>query len=172
MTHDQSLVEQMRPIDPHLMRAVCGQFVTGVAVVTTRTTSHTPLGLTINSFTSASLDPPLVLFCLRRESGVLPVLRDSGIFAVNILAEHQELLSRGFARRGARLEGLQIRRQTTGAPVLSDALAYLDCRLVGEHTAGDHAVILGHVVDLDVLQHDGRPLTVFRSRHHALAGQS
>jgi len=172
MTPERGTPEQMKTIEANLFRMVCGQFVTGVAVVTSRTQTGAALGITINSFTSASLEPPLVMFCLRVQSGLLKVLRDSRVFAVNILAEHQESVSLGIARSALPMDDLEHRTRSTGAPVLADALAYLDCRVVAEHEVGDHVAIVGHVADLGVLRQDRMPLALFRSRYHAVVGRA
>jgi 3-hydroxy-9,10-secoandrosta-1,3,5(10)-triene-9,17-dione monooxygenase reductase component len=156
------------PVDTRLFRAVCGRFVTGVTVVTTLVDDR-PAGLTINSFTPVSLAPPLILFCLNKTSGMRKVLARTGGFAVNILAEDQEQVSRTFAgTAGPRFTDLRTHPAITGAPVLDDSLAYLDCRYVNEVDAGDHGIVIGEVVDLGVLRDDSNPLTFFRSSHARL----
>jgi flavin reductase (DIM6/NTAB) family NADH-FMN oxidoreductase RutF len=155
-------------IDPHQIRAVCSRFVTGVTIVTSIADGQ-PVGLTINSFTSVSLEPPLVLFCLHQRSGVREVLRGASAFVINILAEDQEHLSRAFATREPHsFTEIQSQRGVTGAPIMSEALAYLDCRPVAEQNAGDHVIILGEVMDLGVLREESGPLTFFRSTHGRL----
>jgi 3-hydroxy-9,10-secoandrosta-1,3,5(10)-triene-9,17-dione monooxygenase reductase component len=171
-TYENHSVQPEASVDPRLLRSVCGHFVTGVTVVTSMVDNE-PLGLTINSFTSVSLDPPLILFCLRQNSRVRDVLRQSKVFAVNILAEDQENVSRSFATWDApRFSEVRSRPGFSGAPILDDALAYLDCRLVDEVDAGDHAIVLGEVLDLGVLRHDSHPLTFYRSAHGRLRGRS
>lgn len=156
------------PVDPQLLRAVCGHYVTGVTVVTTKVGGHA-YGLTINSFASVSLDPPLVLFCIHQKSSIRPLLRDVRVFAVNILAEDQEHLSRTFATRGvSRFDTVPSDTGVSGAPILSEALAYLDCEVRDEMDGGDHTIVLGEVVDLGVLRGDSNPLTFFRSLHGRL----
>jgi 3-hydroxy-9,10-secoandrosta-1,3,5(10)-triene-9,17-dione monooxygenase reductase component len=156
-------------IDPQALRAVCSHFITGVTVVTTRVDDG-PVGITINSFTSVSLEPPLVLFCIHEQSGLRQVLQDVGVFAVNILAEDQDQVSRFFATTGRdRFTDVRTRIGPSGAPILTDALAYLDCRLVKEMEGGDHAIVLGEVVDADVQRAEDSPLTFFRSTHVPVA---
>ena len=168
-TYGDHTLSQTSPIDSKLFRAVCGHFVTGVTVVTTTAPDLQPVGLTINSFTSVSLAPPLVLFCLDLRSGVREVLRHSRYFAVNILAEDQENISRAFATRaGPRFADMRTHPARTGAPIIDDSLAYLDCRYVNEVDGGDHAIVLGEVVDLGVQRQDGNPLAFFRSTHAQL----
>lgn len=147
------------------LRAVLGLFTTGVTVVTA-TGPDGPIGVTANSFASVSLDPALVLFCIHRASRIRPALTDDGPFAINILAAHQEPLSRRFAGPvERRTEGVRFHHGVTGAPVLTDATAYLDCDLYRQFDAGDHVVVIGRVRDHGV-QHPGhRPLTFYRGRY-------
>ena len=148
------------PVPSALFRAVCGLFVTGVTVVTTTARSQA-VGITVNSFASVSLDPPLVLFCVHRDSRLRPALEEAGSFVVNILTAEQEPVGRAFADRTAdRFQDVPARAAPTGAPILTDALAYVHCRVEREIPAGDHVVILGEVLDLGVLR-GGDPLTFY-----------
>ena len=129
-------------------RRVLGQFPTGVVLVTAAT-SEGPTGMAVNSFTSVSLDPPLVSFCAAHSSTTWPRIRAAGAFAVNVLGEQHAEVSRLFARKGVdRFAGLGHRPGATGAPVLDGVAAHLDCRLHAVHDAGDHVIVLGRVVDL------------------------
>lgn len=149
-------------------RTVCGYFTTGVTVVTAAGPDG-PLGMAVNSFASVSLDPPLVLFCASRTSGTLPGIETSGSFAVNVLASGQEALARGFAGKGGdRFAGVAYRSGVTGSPVLTGALAYLECRIEAEHDGGDHLIVVGRVVDLDVLDEGGDPLVFYRGGYRDL----
>lgn len=155
-------------VDPALIRQVCGQFVTGVTALTSLDDGE-PVGVTINSFTSVSLDPPLVLCCVHHRSRVLPALRSSGVFAVNILAEDQEEISLGLARAGGGLiTAVDARHGVTGAPLIPGILAFLDCTVREVLDGGDHVIVIGQVVDLEVVRADGGPLMFFRSAHRAL----
>ncbi|WP_198287094.1 flavin reductase family protein [Frankia sp. QA3] len=150
-----------------MFRSVCGNFATGVAVVTSGTTSPVS-GLTVNSFTSVSLDPPLILICIQNESSELLALKRTGAFAVNILAADQEDICRAFASRHTRrLVEVDTREGITGVPILSTALAYLECRVEREVYAGDHVIIIGEVLELAV-QRDDEPLAFFRNNYHQL----
>lgn len=121
-----------------------------------------PVGLAVNSFTSVSLRPPLVAFCVSRASSTWPQLRTTGAFCVNVLAEDQEALSRTFATHGLdRFKGLGWRPAPSGAPVLAGILAWVDCAVDAEYEAGDHLIVLGRVLDLG-LDHEGRPLVFYR----------
>jgi len=136
-------------IEKDFFRQVMGQFATGVTVVTTRSNEGLA-GLTVNSFTSVSLDPPLVLICVDLYSTALPFIRDSGTFAVNILTSEQEALSRCFATTSEeRYEHFCFfcyHSAATGSPILDQALAFIDSRIVAEYPGGDHVIFLGLVV--------------------------
>jgi 3-hydroxy-9,10-secoandrosta-1,3,5(10)-triene-9,17-dione monooxygenase reductase component len=148
-------------IDEARYRQVLGHFATGVTVVTGTDAGH-PVGLAVNSFTSVSLAPPLVAFCVSGRSSTWPRLRGSGQFCVNILAEDQEALSRAFAAHGSdRFQGVGWRRSPAGDPILDGALAWLDCTVHAEHGAGDHDIVVGRVQALSV-EHEGRPLVFYR----------
>ncbi len=121
-----------------------------------------PLGLAVNSFTSVSLRPPLVAFCVARSSATWRSLREVGTFCVNILREDQEAISRVFATSGLdRFQGVGWRAAPSGAPVLSGVLAWIDCTVEAEYEAGDHLIVVGRVRELD-LAHAGRPLLFYR----------
>ncbi|MFJ8636318.1 flavin reductase family protein [Streptomyces sp. NPDC093568] len=158
-------------VDPQALRSVCANWATGVTVITSGSTERTT-GLTVNSFTSVSLDPALILVCIHNDSGELPVLRRTGAFAVNILAADQEELCRSFASRHTRHTAkADTRPGISGVPVLSDALAYLECRIEREVDAGDHVIVIGEVIDLAVQREEG-PLTFFRNTFHRLPAAS
>ncbi|MER7836480.1 flavin reductase family protein [Streptomyces sp. NPDC096040] len=153
--------EQTRPVEPLSLRRVCGLFTTGVTVVTTGPDGDAD-GTTVNSFTSVSLEPPLVLFCLHQQSRLHTLLEQSGGFTVNFLSGRQQPLARHFAgRRSAAFEGVPHHFTEDGLPVLSEALAYLTCTTVDIHTAGDHDIVIGEVVDLGVPEHGKEPLIFF-----------
>ena len=136
-------------IEKDLFRLVMGQFASGVAVVTTRSGERLA-GLTVNAFASVSLEPPLVLICIDLHSHVLASLRTSGTFVVNILTSEQEHLSRCFAspsqERYEHFCCASYHTAATGSPVLDDALAFIDTRVVAEYPGGDHAIFLGQVI--------------------------
>ncbi len=138
-----------------------GHFATGVTVVT-GVAEGGPIGLAVNSFTSVSLSPALVAFCVGARSASWPRLRTAGAFCVNILAEDQEAMSRAFAGHGVdRFTGVGWRPAPSGAPVLSGVLAWIDCSLEAEYEAGDHTIVVGRVAELDLTQ-EGRPLVFYR----------
>ena len=154
-------------IDPKQFRTVLGHFPTGVTIVTGHG-SDGPSGLAANSFTSVSLEPPLVLVCMANTSTTWPAIRDSGHFAVNILGEHQEDTSRRFgSRSGDRFEGVGWAPGKTGSPILRDAIAYVECVLDAEYEGGDHMIVVGRVVDLGQPA-EGGPLLFWRGGYARL----
>lgn len=163
-------------IDADRYRAVMGRFVTGVTVVTTLdepdalTGEPQPFGTTVNSFTSVSLDPPLVLITIGRERSIHPVLAKTCRFAVNILAEEAQGLSDCFAGAPSAIPrsafcGASWRPSATGMPLLDDALAWVDCELDRIIEAGDHTIYLGRVADLQVSERNDWPLLYFRRQY-------
>lgn len=158
-------------VDPALFRQVLGCYATGVVVVAAMV-DGTPQGLAVNSFTSVSLDPPLVAFCAARTSSTWPALRESGSVAVSILSAEQEQACRVFARKGAdRFAGVHWTPSPAGHPVLDDALAWLDLTAEQIHPAGDHELVIGAVTGLGTGGH-GDPLLFFRSGFAGLAASA
>jgi flavin reductase (DIM6/NTAB) family NADH-FMN oxidoreductase RutF/pimeloyl-ACP methyl ester carboxylesterase len=154
--------------DPRVLRDALGCFATGVTVVTVMGPGDRPLGLTANSFTSVSLDPPLILFCLAKSSGSLGAFEAADAFAVNILQIGQQAASSRFARRdGERFDGCDWEQWSTGSPILKDSLGSFDCLKHSWHDAGDHVVIIGAVQQAQFsAQRD--PLLFFRGRYRRL----
>jgi 3-hydroxy-9,10-secoandrosta-1,3,5(10)-triene-9,17-dione monooxygenase reductase component len=154
--------------DEASFRTVLGHFATGVTIITAMD-GNEPVGISANSFTSVSLDPPLVLFCAAKDSTTWPRIKAAGNFTVNVLNEHQEDVSRVFATKGAdRFSRIGWRESSAGSPVLHDSLAYIDCEIEDEHDAGDHVIVVGRVLELGVLSEDG-PLLFFRGGYGRLA---
>jgi len=135
-------------IEKDFFRQVMGRFATGVTVVTTRGEKGLS-GLTVNSFCSVSLEPALVLICVDLTSNTLSYIRESGIFAVNILTDQQEDFSRCFAtsseERYTYFCHASYHEAATGSPILDSALAFIDTRVVAEYPGGDHVIFLGQV---------------------------
>lgn len=154
--------------DARMVRNVCAQFVTGVTVITAGDSARAD-GVTVNSFTSVSLDPPLVLFCLHRDSRFRETLDSSAGFAVNFLASWQEPLALAFSARQAGLfDGAAKTASATGVPVVAGALAHLVCRVSNQFDGGDHIIVLGEVVDLYAPRAQQEPLVFFRGTMGAL----
>ncbi|MFF4598561.1 flavin reductase family protein [Amycolatopsis sp. NPDC001319] len=133
-----------------------GRFATGVAVVTT-VFDGVPHGMTVNSLTSVSLSPPLVLVCLTTGARTTEAVVSAGRFALNVLSTRQEQLALRFARRGEdHFSGLPVKTGAHAVPVIPDALVHLECSVHRLLTAGDHEVVIGEV--LKVCSRDGEPL--------------
>ncbi|HEU0027693.1 MAG TPA: flavin reductase family protein [Ktedonobacterales bacterium] len=147
-------------------RAVLGRFPTGVTVVAT-CDGKIPVGLTVNAFASISLDPPLVMISIDKRSHLRDAIPQAGYFAASILTTEQQELSRRFAgqsnHRNDRFHGVSWRIEATGAPVLNDALAWVDCRMEAMYPGGDHSIILGRVEALGFTT--GEPLLYYRGRY-------
>jgi 3-hydroxy-9,10-secoandrosta-1,3,5(10)-triene-9,17-dione monooxygenase reductase component len=156
-------------VDPTSFRMALGQFATGVTVVTTRDASGRPLGLTVSAFCSVSLHPPLVLVCIDHHSEINAGMRESGQFAVNVLAEDQEDVSRRFAAPGrAKSDGFPFVEGKHGLPLVTGALAHVECRVRSFHDEGDHAVWVGDVRSLAT--HPGRPLLYHAGSYGRIEG--
>ncbi|GAB2486228.1 flavin reductase family protein [Comamonas humi] len=135
------------PFDSREFRDALGRFATGVAVVTAISPAGEPLGLTISSFNSVSLTPPLVLWSLMQTSASLPAFRAVSHFAVNVLSAEQQPLAEQFARRGAdRWAGVVHAPGPSGTPLLDGAIATFECRSHSHLDAGDHVIFLGEVL--------------------------
>jgi 3-hydroxy-9,10-secoandrosta-1,3,5(10)-triene-9,17-dione monooxygenase reductase component len=153
--------EELASFDQAHYRAVLGRFATGVTVVAAMHDGK-PAGLSVNSFTSVSLDPPLVAFCVAKQSSTWPHIRHAGGFTVSILAEDQEDLSRVFAAKSPdKFRHVAWWPGPSGGPVLAGAVAWIDCTVDAEHDAGDHVIVVGRVRELDVAD-DGKPLIFYR----------
>ncbi len=145
-------------------RHVLGHFATGVTIITAMDGDE-PVGVAANSFTSVSLDPPLVLFCVGRTSTTWPRIERARRFAVNVLGEHQEELSRLFATRGVdRFAQTEWHAGVGGSPVLHDVLAYVDCEFWAEYDGGDHIIVVGQVLDLGIT-HNAGPLLFYQGQY-------
>lgn len=151
------------------LRRVLGHFPTGVAVVAARAADGPPRGLTASSITSVSLDPPLVLICVERSADTHDVIETSGAFAISVLGEKDEVLARRFAtyETDAKFESVAYAEVATGAPILDEALAWVDCRVWAAYDGGDHTIFVGEVLDAGA--EDGPPLVHFRGGYGRLA---
>jgi 3-hydroxy-9,10-secoandrosta-1,3,5(10)-triene-9,17-dione monooxygenase reductase component len=152
-----------RPLapDPSTYRTVLGHFATGVVLVTA-VDGEEPVGMACNSFTSLSLEPPLVLFCAAKSSSTWPRIQAAGKWAANFLDDDGEELCRLFAQKGAdRFARISYTPGRTGSPVLEDALAFVDCETIDEHDAGDHVIVVGRVIELGH-RTEGKPLLFYR----------
>lgn len=153
-------------IDADLFRAVLGRFASGVTVVTARDSSGTPHGMTVSAFSSLSLEPPLVLVCIGNEATMAPVLRTATSFAVNILSEGQEAVSRHFASPGLNRFSEDMSDSRSCDPKLEGVLGWLQCRIITRHPAGDHVILIGEVQNAKASE--GRPLLYYRGGYSSL----
>lgn len=154
---------------PQHMRLALGRFTTGVTIITCRDASGEPVGLTANSFSGVSLDPPLVLWSLRRASPKLPLFEDAAHFTVNVLTESQVALSRLFASAHADkfAEGVWADGRH-GAPVLAGCAATFECETWSRQDAGDHRLFIGRVLHAS---ESALPPLVFQAGHYHMLGE-
>ena len=161
--------------DPEAMAAarrfrdVLGRFASGVTVVTSMS-GGAPVGMTAQSFSSVSLNPPLVLFIPAKSSRAWPAIQRSGKFCVNFLAHGQEELSNTMASRGIDkfADVAWTPSRETGSPLLEGIIGYVDCQIHTVHEAGDHYVVIGRVLDLDIADAD-EPLLFFQGQYRTTA---
>jgi flavin-dependent trigonelline monooxygenase, reductase component len=157
------------PFDQKLYRSALGSFATGVTIVTTKDSAGTGHGLTVNSFTSVSLDPALVLWCLGNKSDSYDLFSKTDHYAVNVLAAGQTDLAMRFAGKGDQQfavgEAISL---ATGAPVLAEAIAVFDCKVVQRIEAGDHLILIGETQAFETRPETG--LAYFRGQFGDTAG--
>ena len=154
-------------VTPDQFRQVMGNLATGITVVTTRDANGKPYGLTVNSFTSVSLNPTLVLVCLDNKLSGLQFFKDSKHFGVSILSEHQEDHSRMFAKKDSdRPPNIYFEGQL-GMPLLRNSMAIMECEVIAKHPAGDHTIFVGQVEHAEVLE-AANPLLYFRGKYQHL----
>jgi 3-hydroxy-9,10-secoandrosta-1,3,5(10)-triene-9,17-dione monooxygenase reductase component len=151
----------MSGFDSARFRQVLGHFPTGVTVVTAAG-AEGPAGLTIGSFTSVSLDPPLVGFLPGKGSSSWPAIEQAGAFCVNVLTVEQGEICWRFARDEAKFEGIGWEPSPSGAPILDGVLAWIDCTVEEVVDAGDHWFVLGRVQAMDA--RDANPMLFFRGK--------
>lgn len=157
------------PVDQLEFRRVMGHFATGVTIVTTHDGAGKMSGLTANAVASVSLDPAMVLVCVDKKSDSYPMFDASKSFAINILSNAQETLSRRFAKSGGeKFTGIGYRIGITGTPILSDTIAYLECTVRHAFDAGDHTIYVGEAVDIAVSS-EADPLLYFRGGYRNLS---
>jgi flavin reductase (DIM6/NTAB) family NADH-FMN oxidoreductase RutF len=157
------------PFQPRLVRDVLGCFPTGVAVVTAAAPDGSLHGVTISSFNSLSLDPPLVLFSLSRALHSLDAMQNAAAFAINFLRDDQAHLSSRFAAALTdKWSGTEYRAGFTGAPVLVPALAVLECLPYAQYDGGDHVIFVLRVTHFEA-DAERHPLVFFRGGYHTLA---
>ncbi|MEO5509213.1 MAG: flavin reductase family protein [Longimicrobiales bacterium] len=149
-------------LDSPEFRRILGHWASGVAIVTTRTGQGRPCGLTANAISSLSLDPPLVLTCVERSADTHDCILETRSFAICVLDNTAERIARRFATDdiAEKFEGVAFHEEVTGAPVLDDALAWVDCELHAQFDGGDHSIFVGRVLRGDA--REGEPLIYYR----------
>ncbi|RAH98933.1 nitrilotriacetate monooxygenase [Acuticoccus sediminis] len=162
----------MSGFDPKTLRRALGDFATGVCVVTAEPSPGTRIGMTVNSFSSVSLDPPLVLFCVANTANGLEGWRSAGHYAVNVLADNQIHISNRFARSSTdKWEGFAADPGVTGAPLISGAIAHFECTPEHQYPGGDHTIFVGRVVAFDRPRPNAEPLVFHQGRYRELTHQ-
>ncbi|MEC7234046.1 MAG: flavin reductase family protein [Pseudomonadota bacterium] len=152
------------------LRNAFGQFGTGVAIITLADPQGSTLGLTVNSFSSVSLDPPLISWCLANDSDMMTQFADANRFCANILSAEQQELSNAMARPGTHeLEPCHVETSASGDRRIVGALAYCDCRVHERIVAGDHIISIGYVESVDCAETQAAPLLYFRGGYAGLA---
>ncbi|WP_137976133.1 flavin reductase [Streptomyces violaceusniger] len=154
--------------DTARFRAVLGHFPSGITAITSRDAQGGPVGMTVASFTSVSLTPPLVAFLPGKTSATFPVIAERGTFCVNVLAVDQERICRALSVSGGdKFAEVPWRPGPHGDPVIDGVVAWIHCGIEAVHDAGDHYIVIGRVTDLDA-DSTAPPLLFFRSRYNQL----
>jgi flavin reductase (DIM6/NTAB) family NADH-FMN oxidoreductase RutF len=166
----------LRVSDDRYFRAVLGSYPTGVVAITALAEDGSPLGMVVGTFSSVSLDPPLISYMPSRDSASFAALRNATSFCVNVLSEHQEGLGRAFAVRGSKgkFEGVRWHpSERSGAPVLENAVAWIDCDVQSIQEAGDHYIVIGAVTDLSTTKETpDLPLLFFQGGYGRFSAHS
>ncbi len=161
-------VTHARLVSSEEFRRACGRFATGVTIASVVDNQGIPHGLTVSSFTSVSLEPPLILICLGHAVSVIDAFRASPYFGINVLAEDQRELSERFARKGSdRFNGISWEVGKTGVPLIPGVLAAIECHVHQRITSGDHDIFIGEMLEARVS--GGDPLIYFASQYRGLA---
>jgi flavin reductase (DIM6/NTAB) family NADH-FMN oxidoreductase RutF len=164
--------EAFEPPAPERLRRAFSTFATGIAVIGARSADGTLVGMTANSFTSVSLNPPLVLFCPARALSTFNAYSTAGHFSVSILPAHAEAASNHFARSGSgKWSAVPHGLSESGMPFLHPALASFECEVAARHDAGDHLIVVGRVLRLK-LAHTEEPLVFFNSHYRRLEART
>lgn len=160
----------VRPVGSDEFRRACGRFATGVSVATALDGKGIPHGLTVSSFTSVSLHPPLILICLGHAVKSIEVFRSASHFGINVLHENQQDLSQRFATRGLdRFDGVDWLRGETGVPLIPGAVAQMECVVRKRVIAGDHDIFIAEMVASQV--NEGDPLLYYASAYRRISAE-
>lgn len=166
---EQTMAGRAAPaFDEHAFRRALGHFPTGVTVITAASPQDGLIGITVSSFNSVSLEPPLILFSVAKQCRSLPALRRANAYAVNVLRQDQDDISRRFAHAmTATWTDVRYRSGVSASPILESALAVFECEPYAQHDAGDHEIFVGRVINIES-DVDGQPLVFFRGAYGAL----
>lgn len=157
-------------LDSRMFRRALGQFATGVAVITAQAENGSAIGLTMSSFNSVSVDPPLILFSMDRKAFSLAAMTGAAGYAVNILGRDQERLSDQFARSlSDKWSAVEHRLGHAAAPLIAGALAHFECEPYAQYDGGDHVIFVGRVLRFSAYP-TNEPLIFFRGAYRSLAG--
>lgn len=157
-------------LDPRMFRQALGQFATGVAVITAQAENGSAIGLTMSSFNSVSVDPPLILFSMDRKAFSLAAMTEAAGYAVNILGRDQERLSDQFARSlSDKWSAVEHSLGHAAAPLIAGALAHFECEPYAQYDGGDHVIFVGRVLRFSAYPAN-EPLIFFRGAYRSLAG--
>ena len=163
----EGALRRTAPVTSEEFRRACGRFATGVTIASVIDAKGLPHGLTVSSFTSVSLKPPLILICLGHAVSVIEHFRAASYFGINVLAEGQRELSDRFARKGHdRFDGMEWHPGETGVPLLRGVLAAIECAIHQRIPSGDHDIFVGEMVSAHVTE--GSPLIHFAGRYRGL----
>lgn len=157
----------MPQFEGRTFRDTMGQFCTGVVIVTSLSNDNLA-GFAAQSFVSLSESPPLIAICPQKASTSWPKIRATGHFGINVLRSDQSEVSNAFARKGG-VADIGWAKSKTGSPILDGVIAFIDCELGAEHEAGDHTIVIGHVVDLEIIDAEAEPLLFFRGEYGQFA---
>ena len=155
--------------DPRVFRDTLGHYASGITIIS-GIDEEGPIGFTCQSFYSVSTEPPLVSFSVMTNSTTYPRVRETGKFAVNVLAHDQHTVSNQFARKGTdKWAGVSWNPTVAGNPVIADTLMWLDCDIWAEHEAGDHHIVIGRVNEMSPASwHKEEPLLYFKGQYRHL----
>ncbi|MFA8438571.1 flavin reductase family protein [Pueribacillus sp. YX66] len=155
-----------------LYREIMGSYPTGVTIITTLDVNNKPVGLTVNSFASVSLDPLMILWCIDKNSGSIETFKITNKFAVNILAGNQKEACWVFASRNEtdRFAKVNWELSSNDLPILNDVFGVLECKKVDEIDAGDHMILIGEVINLQ--KNDTDPMLYFRRKVGSIREES
>lgn len=156
-------------LEPRAFRDALGHYASGITVIAGHDGDE-PLGFTCQSFYSVSAAPPLISFSVMTNSSTYPRIRETGKFSVNVLSAAQQAISDQFARKGEdKWAGIDWDMTPGRNPAIADTLMWLDCRIVAEHRAGDHDIVIGEVLAMSPADwHDGAPLLYFKGKYRHL----